>query len=276
MDSTKKLALLLASGFLSAGVYAAPVSQIQVQEVQGTPVTRRAESAQSELVIMVQQLQAEVRDLRGQVEDQQHQLKQLEQDQRTRYRDIDRRLSALIGAVAASTPPVPAVSAGVSSAVSPETQAGTGGDQAPASTDTAVKSGGAEVGAEVNIPASEDEVKAYQDAFALVRGRKFDEARQAFEAFIKQFSHSDRVANAYYWIGEVDLAQQQPAAARDAFNRVVTDFPKHIKVPDALYKLGVAYDQLGDAAASKKAFDRVIKEYPQSSAAGLARNYAGQ
>src|SRR5210317_2281922 len=55
-----------------------------------------SQSAQSELVLMIQQLQAEVRQLRGEIETQQYRMQKLEREQLERYRDMDRRLSALI------------------------------------------------------------------------------------------------------------------------------------------------------------------------------------
>lgn len=118
-----------------------------------------------------------------------------------------------------------------------------------------------------------DDRSAYQAAFALVRERKFDDARSAFEAFIQQYPQSDSLANAHYWIGEIDLAQQSLESARAAFQRVIADFSGHPKVPDALYKLGVVEDRLGNLEASQGAFQRLLAEFPQSSAAGLARNY---
>ncbi len=118
-----------------------------------------------------------------------------------------------------------------------------------------------------------NDTQAYQAAFALVRERRFDEAITAFESFITAYPQSENLANAYYWVGEVKLAQQKLAPAKEAFLIVVDRFPTHNKRPDALYKLGVVYDRMGDVSAKTQTFEQLLAEYPSTSAAGLARNY---
>lgn len=232
-----------------------------------------SQSAQSELVLMIQQLQAEVRQLRGEIETQQYKMQKLEREQLERYRDTDRRLTALL--MGGDTPVSPASS-----------NAGSTPSQAPSVADPQRQS-------VVDTPASQsserqqpsvqalpstsavavDDTKAYTDAFALVRERRFEEALNAFEAFIAQFPTSERLANAYYWVGEVQLAQQRFEPAKVAFNKVVSDFADHSKRSDALYKLGVVQDRLNDSTGRSATFEQLLNEYPQSSAAGLARNY---
>ena len=272
-----KLRLLIA--LLTAGTIAS----------SSVSAAQHSQSANSELVLLLQQLQAEVRQLRGEIETQQYRLQKLEKEQLDRYRDMDRRLSSLvlqqadplaapapIAADPVSTNPV------VAEATTPSVTPTASESSAPASTSTvlpqpdesAVPSSPVEPEAPLAPakPAVSDRV-AYQQAFTLVRERKFDESVQAFEQFIQTYPTSDNLANAYYWIGEVKLAQQQLDSAKVAFETVVSQFVGHRKRPDALYKLGVVMDRLGDAAAQQSSFKQLLDEYPKSSAAGLARNY---
>ncbi|MGB1173405.1 MAG: tol-pal system protein YbgF [Marinobacterium sp.] len=272
-----KLRLLIA--LLTAGTIAS----------SSVSAAQHSQSANSELVLLLQQLQAEVRQLRGEIETQQYRLQKLEKEQLDRYRDMDRRLSSLvlqqadpiaapapIAADPVSTNPV------VVEATTPSVTPTASESSAPASTstvltqpvETAVSSSPVEPEAPLAPaePAVSDRV-AYQQAFTLVRERKFDESVQAFEQFILTYPTSDNLANAYYWIGEVKLAQQQLDSAKVAFETVVSQFVGHRKRPDALYKLGVVMDRLGDAAAQQSSFKQLLDEYPKSSAAGLARNY---
>ncbi|NRP46166.1 MULTISPECIES: tol-pal system protein YbgF [unclassified Marinobacterium] len=270
------IALLTAGTIASSSVSAAQHSQ----------------SANSELVLLLQQLQAEVRQLRGEIETQQYRLQKLEKEQLDRYRDMDRRLSSLVlqqadplaapAPVAAdpvTTNPVvetasPSVALGENRAAS-ETNAPVS-SSAAATQPVETTLAGSPVEAEAPVAPAEPTVSdrvAYQQAFTLVRERKFDESVQAFEQFIQTYPSSDNLANAYYWIGEVKLAQQQLDSAKVAFDTVVSQFVGHRKRPDALYKLGVVQDRLGDSAAQQSSFKQLLDEYPKSSAAGLARNY---
>ena len=272
-----KLRLFIA--LLTAGIFAS----------SSVSAAQHSQSANSELVLLLQQLQAEVRQLRGEIETQQYRLQKLEKEQLDRYRDMDRRLSSLVlqqadplaapSSVAAD--PVLANPAATGT-VAPSVNAAASAVNAPVSNssaltqpvETAPTVSSVETAEPVTPaePAVSDRV-AYQQAFTLVRERKFDESVQAFEQFIQTYPTSDNLANAYYWIGEVKLAQQQLDSAKSAFETVVSQFVGHRKRPDALYKLGVVQDRLGESAAQQNTFKQLLDEYPKSSAAGLARNY---
>jgi len=229
-----------------------------------------SQSAQSELVLMIQQLQAEVRQLRGDIETQQYKMQKLEREQLERYRDTDRRLTALLlGDTTNSSDSAGATPSAPPSPVAPQPVLQSAPEVANQDSNTPPETSAAIV---ANTP-SIDDAKAYSDAFALVRERRFDEALSAFEGFIAQYPGSERLANAYYWVGEVQLAQQRFEPAKLAFTKVVSDFSDHTKRPDALYKLGVVLNQLNDTAGQAATFEQLLNEYPKSSAAGLARNY---
>lgn len=241
------LALFLAAGLASSSSFSQNLSQ----------------SAQSELFLMVQQLQAEVRQLRGDIETQQYKLQKMEREQLEQYRDTDRRLSALILSQAESGAPTDVDPLSVEQAT----------DNSSINPQTTVVETPEIVQPEPEASPQVSDTQAYQTAFALVRERRFDEAITAFESFITTYPQSENLANAYYWVGEVRLAQQMLAPAKEAFLIVVDRFPTHNKRPDALYKLGVVHDRMGDISAKTQTFERLLAEYPSSSAAGLARNY---
>ena len=260
---------VLVIALMTAGFASSPVS-----------AANHSASANSELVLLIQQLQAEVRQLRGEIETQQYRLQNLEKDQLDRYRDVDRRLSALI--LQQGDSPISAPSDAVASD-SPSSVTGVTDTSVTEQTITDQQIGQSVVNQPVvaqqpvqpepvAVPTVDDKT-AYQNAFGLVRERKFDEAIAAFQEFIRFYPESDNLANAYYWIGEVKLAQQELEAAQLAFESVVSQFPAHRKRPDALYKLGVVKDRRGDATGQALAFQMLLDEYPTSSAAGLARNY---
>jgi tol-pal system protein YbgF len=121
---------------------------------------------------------------------------------------------------------------------------------------------------------SVSEREAYQSAFDLMKGRQFEESIAAFNRLIVDYPNGQYTPNAFYWLGELHLAQQNTEQARQAFMQVVNLYPDHPKVPDTLYKLGVAYHRLGDNTRAMDYFNQVRSTYPQSSAAGLATSYA--
>jgi tol-pal system protein YbgF len=219
-------------------------------------------SATAELLMMLEQLQEEVGYLRGQLEQQQHQLKQMKQDQRDRYRDLDRRLSLLNRPVTAPAPAatvLPAALPDTASAASATAPA----PSAPAAVTTA--------------PMMTD-AQAYKQAFSLVRTREFELALQAFNQFLTSYPNSPLRANVYYWSGEVNRAKAEPelVKAAEAYQQVVNRYPSHSKAADAHYKLGITQQEQGLNEQAKATMAEVMALYPNQAAAKLAQDFLNQ
>jgi tol-pal system protein YbgF len=243
------------------------------------PTQNSSDRRLSELFYQLQVLQQEVQELRGMVEEQAYQLNRLARDQKEQYIDLDRRVAGLttgaasVGAATAgaagprpSAPQTSSPSATSGGLTVPQPAAATAGSPigTTAGSVAAVPSGAGGVG----------EREAYQQAFDLMKGRKFEESIASFNSLIVNYPNGQYTPNAFYWLGELYLAQQSTEQARQSFMQVVSLYPDHPKVPDTLYKLGVAYHRLGDNTRAMDYFAQVQSRYPQSSAAGLAASYA--
>jgi len=260
-------ALLMAAMLPSVASAEVPVIEISPngssqpsfgQPLQSAP---RPGSSNTQLLMLVEQMQSELRALRGQVEQQNYLIEKMKREQRDRYRDLDRRVSMLMQgevspAAVTEQPEVAASPATEGEATVPETPV------AIAPTESAAK------------PADPvAEKQAYQSAFALVRQRSFEKATAAFKQFLTDYPESGRAANAHYWLGEISLAQKSYESAREAFALVFNSYPDHRKASDAAYKLGVVYDALGDAKNSAKYLKLVQEKYAGTTAAKLAKQY---
>ncbi len=201
-------------------------------------------SAEAMLFMQLQQMQGEIAQLRGMLEEQQNQIQRLEREALERYKDLDGRLS--VGASGSGAAPAASASASVA-------------NQPPA----------AAAAAEPGDPAKE---KLYYDAaFDLIKAKDFDKASQAFTAFLRRYPNSQYAGNAQYWLGEVNLAKGDLQSAGQAFARVGQAYPDHPKVPDSLYKLADVEQRLGNADKAQGILRQVVQQYPNSSAAQLAR-----
>ena len=206
-------------------------------------------SAQGELFMQLQQMQTEIAQLRGMVEEQQNELQRLKQESLARYQDIDSRLA---GGAAASTQNSPADGA-INASGTPAAPA----QQAPAAS---------------NEPSDPAKEKLYYDAaFDLIKAKDFDKASQAFTAFLRRYPNSPYAGNAQYWLGEVNLANGDLQAAGKAFASVSVTYPTHAKVPDSLFKLADVEQRLGNTDKAKGILRQLISQFPGSSAAQLAQ-----
>jgi len=215
-------------------------------------------NANVQMLYIVGELQDELRQLRGQVEELNYNLERLKQDQKQRYLDLDRRIVSL------STSPPVTDETQASFAVNQMIQ--TSGASTQVDGVTAVEQ--AIVIQETYDP--EIEKAAYKAAFGLIRERQFDASIEALLAFLNDFPQGSLVGNAHYWIGEVHMVQGDTSLAIQSFEYVIREFPDNRKIPLALYKAGVAYQKLGDIDKAKKLLQRVLQEYPGSSVSRLA------
>lgn len=197
-------------------------------------------SGQAQLFMQLQQMQEEIATLRGLLEEQQHELRQLRQENLERYQTLDSRIN---------------------SAEQPSSQPDTT-TQSPS-----------EPAAQSSVQEADPETeKLYYDAsFDLIKQREFDKAQQAFSAFLRKYPNSQYAGNAQYWLGEVYLVQSDLQAAGKAFALVSHNYPEHNKVPDSLYKLADVERRLGRADKARGILQQVVAQYPNSSAAQLAQ-----
>ena len=66
---------------------------------------------------------------------------------------------------------------------------------------------------------------AYQQAVALLKEARYDEAEVALRQFLASYAGHGRAPNAQYWLGEVHYLRGAYPAARAAFERVLGDYP---------------------------------------------------
>lgn len=223
-------------------------------------------AAAADLLFQLETLQQEVQSLRGQLEEQGHELKLMKESQRDRYIDLDKRLSLLMTS-SLNQQPAPTVAPTQPQVVQPSpvvpVQQSIPTAGVPASPLAPV----------VLQPPSEQAKQAYDIAYNFIRERKFGESEAAFTQFVQTYPNNTLTGNGYYWLGEVKLVQEKTAEAINSFSTVVQKFPGHSKEADSLYKLGTVNDQLGETAKARSYLQDVIARFPESNAAKLASGY---
>jgi len=180
-----------------------------------TPVVQQGAQNTAEMYYQIQVLQQEVLQLRGLVEEQAHQIKQLKQQRLDDYVDLDRRISKL------ST-------------------------QAPATQTTAVTSTTSSVTAQnQQLNNSAGEIAHYKSATKLILvDKNYQGGIERLQEHLKLYPNGRYSGNAQYWLGEVYLATSKLTEARSWFETLLKTYPAHSKVPDAKYKLGTVYFKL--------------------------------
>lgn len=216
----------------------------------------------ADLVYQVQQLQEEVRQLRGQLDQQAHELKNLKARQRDQYLDLDSRLGEL-----QTRPVTPAVNTATSTpaVIDPVPTVPTD-TQAPVAVADVT-----EVSTPVVVSAPPvDDKTAYQAAFTNLRELRYTEAAEGFYAFLETYPDSPLAGNAQYWLGESYYVTRNYDFALESFQSLLETYPESKKVPDAWLKIGYTYYEMKDYTKALDILNRVKQDYPDTTLAKLA------
>ena len=116
-----------------------------------------------------------------------------------------------------------------------------------------------------------EEKELFKSALILFEESRFAEALEIFSQIIITFPDGSFTADAYFWSGELFLAQEMFEDAKLSFKNVVDNFYQHSRTPDSLFKLGEIYRIEGDVERSLEFYDKVKEDFPDSGASQLAK-----
>ena len=211
-----------------------------------------------------QQLETDVRNLRGKIDEQENLIDSLKKELENRYNDLDARLEALQEKVDPQ----------------PEEQEDNQQDTPPSSGNTAtppstVKKTEAEPVLGKGMPQPTDaEKQAYTSALDAYKSGGAKQAITPMKQFIAQYPQSAYISNAHFWLAEFHLAIEPTDfnAAKQNFSIVVDQYPNSSKASNALYRLYTIasnVDQNPNLAAQYKS--KLLQQYPKSEEASFVQ-----
>jgi tol-pal system protein YbgF len=230
-----------------------------------------------EMMGRLEQLQVEVQQLTGKVEEQNFQINELKKRQNTMYSDFDERMQSIenkaagAGQTDVENPEVPAEPAVSEPGKTMPSPVPATAPTAPAAAAPAPSPAPAKPAAKPEpVQVAGDEKQDYQHAYDALRNGHTSQSIAEFDAFLAKYPAGGLANNAQYWLGEAYRVNQDVEFARKAFNKVVDNYPGGAKVPDALLKLGYIEIEQKNPAKARQYLTRVTTEYPGTAAAHLA------
>jgi tol-pal system protein YbgF len=247
--------------------------QRQVYRTTGGEAPPGAESGNNtavDLLVRMDRLEQQMRDLTGRVEDETNQVQQLRQRLEQMNSDVEVRMGqaqtreggpasplrppagpfanaeATPYADSAATPPYghPPTPPGYGALTPPGSEIGaTPPYNAPAQLTPPMASAGA---ADTLRPPGSDTMPAgstsaqYNAAFGLLRQADYQAAEEALRTFVQQHPDDRLAGNAQYWLGESFYARARYSEAAAAFADGYRHYPRGPKAPDELLKLGMS------------------------------------
>jgi len=232
---------------LANGSAEVPVSSVNTPQPISSPNT----------AYQIQQLQQEISELRGLLEEQAFQLKRLKQQRLDDYLDLDKRLTE----ITRSNTPADQVS--VDRPQNGSFSANT------AKTDVERLSGVLPTAAPSS---SEEGKKLYRKAIdQLLNQQDYSGAQNSFSNYLNKYPGGIYEPNVYYWQGQIYLTESNKSAAEKAFASLVDQYKDHQKTPDAKYKLATIYFDQGKKKEAKKLLNEVVAS--DTDASRLAKSF---
>ena len=112
------------------------------------------------------------------------------------------------------------------------------------------------------VAASGDATQQYEQSYAALKRGDFEASEKGFKAFLAE--HSDHVlaANAKYWLGETHYVRGDYKKSARIFAEGFQMFPDSAKSPDILLKLGMSLKGLGKKDDACVALGQVPVKFP--------------
>ena len=271
----KKHALFSIALLSSASLYAIPIESRGLSDtassrndVANSPAPI-AGNMNWDLIQKNQQLENQIRELRGKIEEQDHAIDQLNKELTNRYTDLDQRLELLnqkLEPESNQPEQAPAENAPVDSSTATDqtTTASKATTNSPAAT-TANSSNN------TSDPVALEKA-AYTIALDAYKKGGAKQAIAPMQNFIKNYPNSIYTGNAYFWLAEFQLAIDPPNynEAKKNYEIVAAKFPNSSKAPRALYQLySIAKDVNKNTQTANVYKSKLLSTYPKSEEAGF-------
>jgi tol-pal system protein YbgF len=258
------LTLIALAAALGSGCATTPEEdpvQIKLNELDARVAKLERIIANKSLVELAQNqeaAQAEVRALRGQIDQMEHDNAALRKQQHDLYADLDSRVRALSAAQGGGG----AGSAGGSVAA--------GGGGAPGTAGNAAAAAGAAPAAVGGAEPSSTEQAVYNQSFDALKAGSYSIAITGFKDFLSNYPQSPLAENAQYWLGEAYYVNHDYDPAAEAFRATLRKWPDGRKAADALLKLGFTQFEQKQFTAARSTLTAVTQKYPGTDNARLA------
>jgi tol-pal system protein YbgF len=122
-----------------------------------------------------------------------------------------------------------------------------------------------------DFTAEPDEVRAHDEAMALLRSGDFDKAAFALANFQRRYPASGYGPSVKFWQANALYGKREYKEAIGAFRSFVTTSPQHPRAPEALLAIANSQAEMKDTKAARRTLEELLKSYPQSEAASAGK-----
>lgn len=219
-------------------------------------------AAAARMDVRQSEIESELRALTGRVEDLAYQVRQINEKLDTLVADVDYRLDAGAGQ---DSPASAGAERQSPTAASPGNREAVFPPPAPEDKRQATASDGStRAGMAGGAAAVGGSKQAYAEAYDLLRQGQYQQAAEAFGAFVDRFPQDPLAENARYWLGESFYARGDYTRATEIFVDGYQRNKTGPKAPDTLLKLGMSLAALNKTPEACATFRELGKSFPDA------------
>lgn len=115
-----------------------------------------------------------------------------------------------------------------------------------------------------SLPQADTPDGLYQQSYEALLRSQFGVAQTGFKDFLTRYPQHELAGNANYWLGESLYSQTNYKDAAQVFLDGYKTYPKDAKAPDTLLKLGMSLRQLGQKPQACTVFQSVNVKFPKA------------
>jgi len=198
----------------------------------------------------------ELQSLRSKVEEQDRQIKVMQQKSKALYEDLDRRLQKMAEKL------VKLEQGGVQSNTDANPQVTLSAQDAPKVAE----------GDEAQSKQGDSDQARYLMAKGIMdEGGRDTKAALEFVKLLRDYPDTPLKPNVYYWLAQIYKRGGENTKAESFYNKVLDEYPKSLKAASSLYSLADMKVAQGNPEEAKKLLTRLVSDYPNSAEAVKAK-----
>lgn len=105
----------------------------------------------------------------------------------------------------------------------------------------------------------------YELAYGHILRGDYEIAEASLREFLTKYPSDPLVSDARFWLGETMFVRDNFREAANEFLESYSKYPQGAKAPDSLLKLGLSLKELGEKDAACATFEELVRKYPAAS-----------
>ena len=118
---------------------------------------------------------------------------------------------------------------------------------------------------------SGNENRALEAAYGFYKAERYQDAVTAFQDFLVNFPKSANTANVRYWLGNAYFVLKDYKNSLESFQVLANKFDTYPKIADVLFSIADCQESLDDKEAAKLTLKQIATKFPNSDAAAKAK-----